>query len=63
MKMGLKNVGDIHAHRTGFGDVAIDIPLRIDHRAMILAGEDVRAVGNFTNEKMFEQHDVTPFYK
>jgi len=63
MKMGLKNVGDIHAHGTGFGDVDIDIPPGINHSAIILAGEKVGAVSNFADEKMFEQHEMPPFYR
>lgn len=47
-------------HFTGFGDVDIYIPLRIDDGAIILSREKVRVVSNFTYEKMFEQHKISP---
>jgi len=60
MKMGLKNMGDIHPQGAGLSDVEIHIPLGIDHGAGVLACKDVRTVSDLADEEMFEQHEVSP---
>jgi hypothetical protein len=62
VQMGLQNVGDVHAQGAGRGDVPFHVPLGVDHRAAVLAGEKVRAVGDFFDEKLLEQHDILRFF-
>jgi hypothetical protein len=56
MQVGLHNVGNINPLGSGFIDVNVDITLGVDYGTAVFTGKDVRTVGNFAKEKMFQQH-------
>ena len=60
VEVGLQDMGDLHAQSLRRLYVDIDVALRIYHRAGLLPGEDVRAVGYLGQKEVFDEHGSPP---